>query len=317
MAELSEEKKEKLLRTAQCSVVFGTDPIVTESESMHTYKPLEVSVGEREAAQQTKRMQRKRNWELGHDAYPMQSSMRGDFGYKASSSAERAAAEALKKDLTTAHYSLGFEDDGRSRQQSVAHTDMGPAALYSSGPLAHQKAEKPPCSILLGSDSAPTLSTQRGAYVTHDLKKLEALVDGKARSASLRKSNVLIGTDSATWATNSSSVYTSLNGRPAEPVIRKTDVNVTFGTDKPRYQSSIGADFSQVEELREACRNRIELDPQQKQELRAAHFVYGTECAVGVMLPGRVHREEVDGRGQGTDGTYSQRHEEGVLDLGE
>lgn len=95
----------------------------------------------------------------------------------------------------------------------------------------------------------------------------------------LRKSNVYIGTDSATWVTNSSSVYTNLNGRPAEPVIKKTDVNVTFGNDKPRYQSAMGADFSQVEELREACRNRTALDPAQKQELRAAHFVYGTENA--------------------------------------
>jgi hypothetical protein len=277
--DISDEKREKLMRVQAGSICLGTDPIIRESCSMEAYKPLSLDSLDFAAARETQRVQRKRNWELGHDKFPTQSTMRGDFGYKKASSKERAVAEALKKDLTTAHYTLGLEDDTQARTQSLYQADMGPSALYSSGPLAHSKAVKPPCSVILGSESMPNLrSASQVAYQRWDLSKLDGIVDGKTRSAQLRKSNVLIGTDPAVWETNVSAVHRALNGKPAEPVIKKSEVNVTFGNDKPTLRSSIQMDFSQVDELREACRNRKSLDPAQTEEIKKVHFTFGTDA---------------------------------------
>ena len=57
--------------------------------------------------------------------------MRGDFGFKKASNKERAAAELLKKDLTTAHYTLGLEDDtqARSQRREKSYTSENTSAL--------------------------------------------------------------------------------------------------------------------------------------------------------------------------------------------
>jgi hypothetical protein len=87
----------------------------------------------------------------------------------------------------------------------------------------------------------------------------------------------MMGTDRPVWQTSSSGAFVQLHGKPAEPIIRKTDVNVTFGTDKPKYISEQQTKFSDVDALHKACREREQLDPAQKADLRGSHFVFGTD----------------------------------------
>jgi hypothetical protein len=60
-------------------------------------------------------------------------------------------------------------------------------------------------------------------------------------------------------------------------VIRKTDQNVTFGTDKAKYETEVQSHFSGVSALHAACRAKEGLDPEQKKDLRASHFTLGTD----------------------------------------
>jgi hypothetical protein len=257
------------------SLCFGTDGGTFKSEAMENFNEKEINRADRMASHANAKYLRGRHWELGHDSFrDVASTMRRDFGPKKASNAEAKEAMALKKDLTREHYHLGFEGGGA--MQSVYHTDMGPASVYAdAGATSYAKAEKPPTSISLGSDGATLRTTSMGAYVRHALDV--HMEDGKARGKQLRKSNLLIGTDDPVWQTRSSEAYRDLHGRPAEPVIRKTDQNVTFGTDKAKYETEVQSHFSGVTALNQACRERESLDPELKADLRGSHFTLGTD----------------------------------------
>jgi hypothetical protein len=272
---MADEGGEEKKRNYTSSLVFGTDREVVVSESQAAFTEKEINKSDRQASHANAKYLRGKHWELGHDHQEISSTMRRDFGYKKASNAERTAAEILKKDLTKEHYHLGFNDDA-ARLQSTYHQDMGPASLYSDQPVTHEKSHKPPTSISLGTDANTIKSTSQAAYLKPSLKDL-FFEDGKARAASLRKSNVMMGTDLSVWQTASSNAYQPLHGKPAEPVIRKTDVNVTFGNDNPKYVSEQQTKFSDVEALHKACRERQELDPALKADLRGSHFVFGTD----------------------------------------
>jgi len=273
---MAEEEKAEKPQNQTSSLVFGTDRQVVVSEAQANFNEKEISFADRAAAHANANYLKGKHWELGHDNFgEIQSTMRRDFGYKKASSKERAAAEILKKDLTTEHYHLGFNDDP-ARYQSCYHADMGPASLYSDQPNSHEKFTKPPTSITLGTDANTILSTSQAAYVKPSLKDTH-FVDGKARSAMLRVSNVLMGNDRPEWQTASSKAFVPLHGKPADPIIKKTDVNVTFGTDNPKYISEQQMKYSDVDALHKACRERETLDPTEKADLRASHFVFGTD----------------------------------------
>merc|ERR550537_1472822 len=153
---------------------------------------------------------------------------------------------------------------------------MGPASLYSDQPNTYEKTTKPPTSISLGTDPSTLQSTSQVSYVKPTMKDV-FFEDGKARAASLRNSNVMMGTDRPVWQTASSGAFVPLHGKPADPIIKKTDVNVTFGTDNPKYVSEQQMKYSDVDALHKACRERETLDPTEKADLRASHFVFGTD----------------------------------------
>jgi hypothetical protein len=274
-----EEAKEEKTKNQTSSLVFGTDRQLLVSEAQAAFTEKEINRADRAASQANAKYLRGKHWDLGHDNYgEMSSTMRRDFGYKKASTAERTAAELLKKDLTKEHYHLGFNDDA-ARLQSCYHADMGPASLYTDQPNTYEKTTKPPTSISLGTDPSTLQSTSQVSYIKPTMKDVH-FEDGKARAASLRKSNVMMGTDRPVWQTASSGAFVPLHGKPADPVIKKTDVNVTFGTDKPKYISEVQTKYSDVDALHKACREKEELDPALKADLRGSHFVFGTDNGV-------------------------------------
>merc|ERR1719421_1471467 len=109
---MEEDKKEKKMRDRMSHISLGTDysgPMQSVAQSSYTKKY--VDAADRMACHANRLYLRGRHWELGHDTSSKPSTYKQDFPYVTAELSAKEAAKTLKKDLTAAHYHLGFADD--------------------------------------------------------------------------------------------------------------------------------------------------------------------------------------------------------------